>query len=337
MAEQRRQTPQVNRSLSQVPDLRWLVRYARHCGFHVDAEGGIEQALRSAFGAPAWRIICRSHKRTFLPILRNRELSIHSLITYCRRLAVHSFVLAPQPILLAFFTNQRRAFFNRTCRIPEPEDYELMRVANRERSLRLRDIAVVANWVHQERTQIQPSHRWSSLVIRAGEYFEGLGIRVQFEDQEPWHFFCGHVLWRSFRIEPIREPVGLWKQGQRQGNCLYKLRFECGALKPSRFFAVYRGGRLLATLELAWRPPQRCDRGMDRLWGHWFLQDLRLAFNRLPDEALLNAMQDFACQYNTWAKRPRRQTPEQISETLERVSRTQDSGNACGWVPSFAG
>lgn len=93
----------------------------------------------------------------------------------------------------------------------------------------------------------------------------------------------------------------------------------------------------MATLELAWRPPQRGDHGMDRLWGRWFLQDLRLAYNRLPDEALLQAMLDFAHQYNTWAKRPGRLSPELIAEIRDRVTRIQAKDGAGVWAPSFAG
>jgi hypothetical protein len=327
--------PQIKRPPIQASNLHWLVRYARHCGFKADGST-IEHALRSAFGAPAWRVVCRSQKHAFLPILRNRELSIHSLISYCKRLAERSFVTAPQPILLAFFTNQRRSFYNHSCRIPEPEDYDLIRVANRERSLCLRDIAVVANWVHQSRSQIRSAHRWSSLVLRARKHFADELVRAQSEDHEFWHFFCGPVHWRGLVVEPIRDSMGLWMQGHDQGNCLYKLRFDCGALQPSRFFVVRRGTKVMATLELAWRPPKGGDRNMDRVLGCWFLQDLRLTFNRLPDETLLNAMHDFASMYNTWAKRPGRLTDELIAETHARISRLQNGRSPEGWTPSFA-
>lgn len=121
-------TPMIAAGLA---DLRWLMRYARHCGFHAQARDDLAQALRETFGAAAWRIICRSPKEAFMPILRNPELSIHSLITYCKRLAERSFVRAPKPILLAYYVRQRRLYFDRPCRIPEGDDYNLIRVASR--------------------------------------------------------------------------------------------------------------------------------------------------------------------------------------------------------------
>ena len=119
-------------------NLRWLERYAAHCGFHTQGADSLLNALRAAFGAAAWRIVCRSPKACFVPILRHRELSIHSLITYCKRLAERSFVQAPKPLLLEYFVRQRRLYFDRPCRIPQGEDFDLMRVANRHEPLRLR-------------------------------------------------------------------------------------------------------------------------------------------------------------------------------------------------------
>lgn len=326
-----------NRPSSQrQPDLTWLVRFARHCGFKTAKSQILEQSLRAAFGLPGWRVLCRSPKSAFLPILRNRELNLESLITYCQRLAERSFVQAPQPILLEFFVTQRRHFYDRPCRVPQAEDYDIIRVADRQRRLRLQDIASVTNWANQTRSQIQPGHQWRTLVLRARRYNERLSVELGTQDHEPWHFYCRDVTWRGLTIAPITEPVGLWSQGQRQGTCLYQLRHECAALKPSRFFAISRQGKALATLELAWRPPQAGDRAMDRVWGQWFLQDLRLSYNRLADEALLQAMLDFAWQYNLWAKRPGRQLPWLIEDTRYRIERGSGRRSPDGWQPSFA-
>ncbi len=319
------------------PDLRWLLRYARHCGFEAATGRTIEQSLRAAFGPPGWRLLCRSPKSAFLPILRSRELTLNSLIAYCQRLAERSFVQAPQPILLEFFVIQRRLFHDRPCRVPQAEDYDIIRVADRQRRLRLQDIASVTNWANQTRSQIQPGHQWRTLVMRARRYNERLSVELGTQDHEPWHFHCRDVAWRGLTIAPITEPVGLWSQGQRQGNCLYQLRNECTALRPSRFFAISRQGKALATLELAWRPPQAGDRAMDRVWGQWFLQDLRLSYNRLADTALLRSMLDFAWQYNLWAKRPGRQQPWLIEETRSRIKRSPGWRNPSAWQPSFAG
>lgn len=313
-------TPKIAAGLA---DLRWLVRYARHCGFHAKATDDLTQALRESFGAAAWRILCRSPKQAFMPILRNPELSIHSLITYCKRLAERSFVRAPKPILLAYYVRQRRLYFDRPCRIPQGDDYELIRVANRQEQLTLRDIARVANWVHESRNCILPVHKWSTLIVRARKYNKQKKVELASVRQEPWHFFCRNTPWRGFQVEPITDQNGLWHEGQRHGNCLFKLRYDCTALKPSRFFRVSKAGRSIATLELAWRPPESDFRGMDLVWGRWEMQDLRLSYNRLPDTQLVHAMQAFAQQYNCWSKRLTRMPPGYVQETRERVVRAK--------------
>jgi hypothetical protein len=305
-------------------DLRWLVRYAIHCGFHTAQQASMLQALRSTFGAAAWRIVCRSPKTCFIPILRNQELSIHSLISYCKRLAERSFVQAPQPILLAYFVRQRRLYFDRPCRIPQDDDYDLIRVANRHEGLRLRDIACVANWAHQSRMAILPAHKWSNLVSRARKYNEREQVHLASARHHPWHFFCGTTAWRGYQMEPITDTVALWHEGQRHGTCLHRLRYECTAAAPSRFFRITKQGRSIATLELVWRLPEKEFVGMDRVWGKWEMQDLRLSYNRLPDEQLVQAMNAFAGMYNTWAKRIRRLPPgfrQEISARIDRARR----------------
>lgn len=305
-------------------DLRWLARYARHCGFAQGSNDSVAQSLRRAFGPAAWRVICRSPKTCFMPILRNQELSIHSLIRYCQELAKRSFVQAPQPILLAYFVQQRRLFHDRPCRIPENDDYDLIRVANRHMPLVLRDIASVMNWAHQTRTSIQPGHKWSNLVIRARQHNHQEQIRLLSQYQEKWHFFCKETDWLGYTVTPITDAQVLWQQGFNQGNCLYKLRYEYTRLKPSRFFCVSKGEKLLATLELAWRPPEKGFKGMDLVWGRWELQDLRLSFNRLPDQKLLSAMQSFADLYNIWSKRTSRMPRGYIQETIDRIDRSRN-------------
>jgi hypothetical protein len=304
-------------------ELRWLTRYANHCGFHVAGHAPMLQALRAAFGVAAWRIVCRCPKACFMPILRNRELSIQSLITYCKRLAERSFVQAPQPILLAYFVRQRRLYFDRPCRIPQENDYDLIRVANRCDALNLRDIACVSNWACESRTSILPTHKWSTLVIRARKYNEREQVHLASTRHYPWHFFCRTTDWRGHQVEPITDTAGLWSEGQRHGSCLYRLRYECTAAAPSRFFRISRQGRSVATLELAWRAPEEEFEGMDRVWGKWEMRDLRLSFNRLPDEQLVHSMQAFAGMYNIWAKRIRRMPPGYLQETSAHIRRAK--------------
>lgn len=301
-------------------ELRWLTRYANHCGFHVAGHAPMLQALRSAFGAAAWRIICRSPKACFIPILRNQELSIHSLISYCKRLAQRSFFQAPKPLLLTYFVQQRRLYFDRPCRIPQDNDYDLIRVANRHPTLHLRDIACVENWAHQSGTAILPAHKWIALINRARKYNEREQVHLASAKHQPWHFFCRTTAWRGYQVEPITDTAALWHEGQRHGTCLYRLRYECTAAAPSRFFMISRQGRSIATLELSWRLPVSEFVGMDRVWGKWEMQDLRLSFNRLPDEALVNVMQAFAVMYNIWSKRPRRAPDGYIEDLLSRIS-----------------
>lgn len=300
-------------------DLRWLERYANYCGFHTSDTNSLLQSLRQAFGAAAWRIVCRSPKAAFLPILRNQELSIHSLISYCKTLAERSFVQAPRPMLLDFYVRQRRLYFDRPCRIPQGDDYDLIRVANRQELLSLRDIACVANWVHQSRSCILPRHKWSTLVTRARRYNERERVQLLSVKHEPWHFFCQNTTWRGYQVQPLRDAAVLWLEGQRHNNCLYRLRYDCTTLKPSRFFRIIKDGRSIATLELSWRPPEPGFRGMDLVWGRWEMQDLRLSFNRLPNEKLVQSMQAFGQTYNHWSKRQRRMPPGYVQETRERV------------------
>lgn len=305
-------------------DRGWLIRYARHCGFIASDHKPIEQCLRAAFGAAAWRVLCKSPKSRFLPILRNRELKLRSLIEYCQLLAARSFIDAPDPALLAYFINQRRYFYNHSCRIPQGDDYDLIRVASRHslagHRLSLRDIADVTNWAQQSGTNIQTGHKWSHLVMRARKFFDSERIRVEAEKCEPWHFYCASTDWRGYQITPITEPYSLWLQGQAQGNCLYKLRFECTRKRASRFFAVGQQGRVIATLEITWYPPEKGFEGMDQLWGKWQLQDLRLSHNRTPGEQLLHAMTAFAWMYNEWSKRPARQSSAPAAEISKSAS-----------------
>lgn len=146
-------------------------------------------------------------------------------------------------------------------------------------------------------------------------------IELSGDNQEAWHFYCRGLDWRSYRIEPIGKPSQLWLEGLHQGNCLYKLRFECDALKPSRFFSIRRAGRRVATLELSWRSPERGDRGMNLILVSWELQDLRKSYNRLADQEMLSCMHAFARQYDIWAKRPGRMPEGGVAAHLADIRR----------------
>jgi hypothetical protein len=155
------------------------------------------------------------------------------------------------------------------------------------------------------------------------------------EQHEPWYFFCRGLAWRGYQIEPITKPSELLLEGWQQGNCLYKLRFECEALRPSRFFSIRQAGRRVATLELAWRSPEEKDAGMSKVLGSWVLQDLRRSYNRLPDECLLASMQDFAKQYDTWTQRPGRMPQGHLDEMRKRNQRVNRQSDGSRWYASL--
>ncbi len=212
-------------------------------------------------------------------------------------MADRSFVQVPQAVLLHYFVSQRRLYFP-PCRIPEDEDYELIRVANRHPNLCLRDITLVAQWKSQARILISPKSRWHKLLERARDHQAQKRAELDSQTQQPWHFFCGPTQWRVYEVTPITDHLRLWGEGSLLGNCLYKLAFECTALEPSRFSSLQKAGKGIATLDLSWRIPQAGDQWMGRTLGRWELQDLRLAYNRTPDEELVETMRAFAWMYN---------------------------------------
>jgi len=290
--------------------MAWLVRYARHCGHSVEHEGTpIETRLRELFGAAAWRVLCRSGRKAFLPILRNRELDIDSLVQYCRELALRSFVRAPRPELLAYFIIQRRLYFTERCKVPRDVDYLLMRIADREPAVRIVDVALVCDWLDSGRKAVDPRVRWATLVRRARHAAEQEAARLRHARHRPWHFYCRDIAWRGLRITPLVDPLALWNEGTAMANCLYKLRGLCDGRSYSRFFGIMRSGKRVATLEMCLDAPRRGFYGMDRELGRWRVRDLRLAFNAVPDAALAASMRDFAAMYNEWAKRPGRWQP----------------------------
>lgn len=300
--------------------MTWLVRYARHC--KVPMCPGLSDAmrLRSLFGPPGWRVLCRTGRADFLPILRNRDLGWDDLANYCQRLAERSFVRAPRAELLAYFITQRRLYFSNRCRIPSGVDFDLMRIAAKERSACRSELALVANWLHDSPAGLVGMPPWMSLVRRAREARRLEFVASQRSTRAPWHFFCEGVAWQGYQISPLRDSSALWLEGAAMGSCLFDLRRLCSGLRPSRFFSVRRSGKRVATLELSWEPPQSDAAGMDFVLGRWALKDLRLSFNRLPDSALVGAMQDFARTYQQWSLRPSRWPPGHLEESRRRIA-----------------
>ncbi len=303
--------------------LSWLVRYANHCGFLDGSQADPTIAIKNAFSSAGWRILCRSTKVHFIPIIRNRDLSFDDLVKYCNRLAECSFVKAPAPELLEYFVRQRRTYFHLRCRIPQEDDYILMRIAQRQQTTSLPEVALVCNWVYQEGVELNSRQTWAALLSRAKSFREQERIKIASTHQSRWDFFCDDHDWRGFRIEPIRDSAQLWIEGIALGNCLYKLRHECNSIRPSRFFCIRRAGKRVATLELSWVPPQKSFIGMQRELGCWQVCDLRLSYNRLPDESLREAMFDFAKMYSIWALRPNRMHSGYVQKMRQKIARLQ--------------
>lgn len=320
---------------SALQNLQWLIRYARRSGVEFHDLCDPYRVLRYMFSNGAWRVLCRSNKRDFLPILRNRELALDSLVRYCEELAERRFLTAPAAKILEFFVVQRRLYFNQPCHIPQFDDYDLIRVASRAKSVRVSDLAAVSSWVDQTSAAITAKHRWTTLVNRARRHWQQHTVQLAQQQQEPWYFFCREVAWRSYQIEPITKPSDLLQEGWEQGNCLFKLRFECEALRPSRFFSIRWAGRRVATLELAWRLPEKKDTGMNRVLGTWVLQDLRKSYNGLPDECLLAAMHAFAKQYDTWTQRLGRMPQCYLDEMRNRIKRVSRQSDWSRWHVSL--
>jgi hypothetical protein len=189
--------------------------------------------------------------------------------------------------------------------------------------------------VYQENVILHIRNKWSALVDRAKRFRELQHIELTTRTAKPWYFFCYGMDWRGYEVEPIRNSTELWLEGTALGNCLYKLRHECNAERPSRFFSIRSAGKRIATLELTWTPPQEDFIGMDRELGRWEIQDLRLSFNRLPYKHLQEAMEGFTLMYNFWAKRPGRMPKGYVDEVRLRINRVVQLQGRSAWCLSF--
>lgn len=111
-------------------DLHWLSRYAHHVHFRPDIRLPYATAIKSCFSAAAWRLLCRSDRSSFIPILRNQQLSFDSLIHYTQTLVDNGFQVAPSPELLDYFIQASYYFFDRMPSAPASQDeMTLLRLA----------------------------------------------------------------------------------------------------------------------------------------------------------------------------------------------------------------
>jgi hypothetical protein len=297
-------------------DLNWLLRYARHGQVKLNPHQPVANALRSRFTPAAWRVLCRSGREPFIPILRNLRLSFDSLMRYAQALVENGFQVAPSPELLGYLIQSSYYFFDRMPEIPcSQEEMTLLRLATRCGAVSRKQLQLVHEWVARDHGVVSTRMTWLSVLSRANEWHlrqqlvvnRARAVNSSDGPQNDWHFACASLAWRGFEITPLATAIDLWDEGQAMSSCLYQLRNLCNsAREPSRFFSVKKNGRRHATLELVRDPPHERLHGTDRIHGCWRLQDTRLSHNRLPSEDLVNLLTDFGWQYNILSQRPAR-------------------------------
>lgn len=273
----------------QLSDLQWLLRYAKHSQCQCLDDGF--NSIRFMFSRPAWRLLCRSSRRDFLPLLRNQDLLFDDLVEYCERLVIFGFQSAPAPKLLSFLLAQLRLYFDRPCRIPEEQDYLLMRIAAREPVVNLRDMAKIVNWVAETRPEVRTCHRWSGLRKRAQRHHQLQRARHWWGERQ-WAFHLPSAVIDDFEFVALRTPADLWEEGDAMGSCVFQLRSCCDATYPSRFFSIRKASKRVGTLELALLSTD------DRKRASWLMQDLRRSYNRLPSAQLTALALKFTAAYD---------------------------------------
>ena len=277
----------------------WLLRYALHCEVALDHSLGAAYALRDYFGLPGWRLLFRSGKAPFLPILRNRELGFAGLMRYVGTLVRLGWKAAPSPVLLQFLVDQRYLYVGELrAKVPEREnEFLLMKIASRHGKVSRREFSEVYQWEHQTGTPLHPRNSWKRLVERARIWRAESRVRVA-GDGERWAFALQSARIGEFDVVALERSIELWEEQVAMSNCLFRLRRLCAGSGTSRFFSIRRGGRRIATAEL------------QRRGGHdWFLRDCRLSFNRIPAPDVLGAAQELARLYGSAHVQAQAQAP----------------------------
>lgn len=296
-------------------DLQWLSRYARHSQVRLDASLPEANALKGCFTPAAWRLLCRSGRDSFIPILRNRQLCFDSLTHYTQTLVENGFQVAPSPEFLDYFIRASYYFFDRMPTVPDSQDeMTLLRLATRHGAVSGAQLRRVHEWLDPDRGSVTTRMTWRSVLHRANDWHQREQLAVDqvkanhnSDRHNGWRFACGSLAWRGYEITPLANDIDLWDEGQAMSSCLYQLRRLCKkANHLSRFFSVRKDGRRYATLELVRESPDKSLRGPDRIYGRWHLQDCRLSHNRLPSEALVKELIDFGRHYNLLSQRPGR-------------------------------
>lgn len=99
--------------------MRWALRYAIFCGIQApDSDSSnFDQTIKKMFTPAAWRLLCRSSRENFNPILRHRGLKFDALVLYAERLIEHGWQEALPGHLLAYLIDQSYLFLinKRVC------------------------------------------------------------------------------------------------------------------------------------------------------------------------------------------------------------------------------
>lgn len=297
--------------------LHWLLRYARHGRIKPDFGELDAHAIKRCFTPTAWRLVCRSSRDSFVPILRNRHLAFDSLVHYAQRLSESGFQVAPNPVFLDYFIQSSYYFFDRMPGVPcMLDEMTLLRLATRcsasgSSAVSRAQLRRVHEWLTWGLGSVSTRMAWGTVLRRADQWHRRQQITVEqargratgTKAPAGWTFACGPAAWHGYEIVPLVNSIDLWDEGQAMSSCLYKLRGLCQAASaPSRFFSVRRDGRRHATLELVGDLPEPCtgpNMPASTIVGErWRLQDCRLSRNRLPPEALLTLLADFARHYS---------------------------------------
>lgn len=297
-------------------DINWLLRYVHHCQFKLDTSKPEANALKDCFTQAAWRLVCRSGRDSFIPILRNRSLTFGSLVQYTQTLVENGFQTAPSPAMLGYFIRASYVFFDRTPSVPDNlEKMTILHLATRHGLVTREQLRRVHEWAGLDGNSLTKRMTWTSVLRRANTSYQRQLLSVindkadiNSDEKNSWYFSCSRLDWRSYEILPLADEIALWDEGQAMSSCLYRLRRLCyKTSEPSRFFSVTKNGRRFATLELVRKHAHERMHGPDRIYGRWQLQDCRLSCNRLPSENLIKAVTDFSWHYNLLSQRPGRQ------------------------------
>lgn len=302
--------------------LHWLLRYARHCQVKLDAREVPASALKRQFTPAAWRLLCRSGRESFTPILRNRHLAFSSLVHYTQTLVEHGFQHAPNPEFLDYFIQSSYLFFDRMPHVPDkPDEMTLLRLATRSGGVSRAQLGRINEWLAWGKGAVTTRMKWHAVLRRADEWHRRQQMVVEqarashanAEAPKSWDFACGPVVWEGYGILPLVNEIEVWDEGQAMVSCLYKIRRLCNHKhEPSRFFSVRKNGLRFATLELVQGKPGESWHGLGQADGMWQLQDCRLSHNRLPPDDLVRRLTDFARHYSRLAGT----SPAGLSEQL---------------------